>query len=76
VPASKAKALPRTLEDILDEFGPVDKVQFDPFIPKARTQARAILPHSFLSIPQLFDYFSLFFIDNLWRTNTNRYAAF
>jgi hypothetical protein len=77
--APKAKALPHTLEDILNEFGPLDEVQFDPFIPEAYTQARAILPHSFPLIPQLFDYFSLFLTGGLWQTittNTNRYAAF
>jgi len=32
---AKAKALPRTLEDILNEFGAPDQVQFDPFLPEA-----------------------------------------
>ena len=79
VPNTKAKALPRTLEDILNEFGPLDQVQFDPFIPEDHTEARATLPQSFPSQPHPLDYFNLFLTDNLWKTittNSNRYAAF
>jgi hypothetical protein len=73
------KQKPRTLQEILDEFGPSDQVQFNPFQPEAHTNARANLPHSFPSQPQPIDYFSLFLTDDLWQTittNTNRYAAF
>jgi hypothetical protein len=62
---AKAKALPRTLEDILNEFGTLDQVQFDPFLPEAPTIARANLPHSFSSQPHPIDYLNLFLTDDL-----------
>jgi hypothetical protein len=68
------KQKPRTLAEILEEFGPPDQVQFNPFQPEACTKARANLPHSFPSKPQPIDYLSLFLTDDLWQsitTNTN-----
>jgi hypothetical protein len=56
----------RTLKDILDEFGDLDQVQFDPFQPEACTEACANLPHSFLSQPEPIDYLNLFLTDDLW----------
>jgi hypothetical protein len=77
--APKQKPKLRTLEDILNEFGDLDQVQFDPFQPEAHTEACANLPHSFPSQPEPIDYFNLFLTDDLWQTistNTNRYTAF
>jgi hypothetical protein len=73
------KQKPRTLQDILNEFGDPEKVQFDPFQPEAYRKAYATLPPSFPSRPQPIDFFSLFLTDDLWQIitkNTNRYAAF
>ena len=78
-PAVLPKQKLRTLKDILDEFGDLDQVQFDPFQPEVHTEARANLHHSFPSQPELIDYLNLFLTDDLWQTistNTNRYAAF
>ena len=61
----KPKALPRTLQEILNEFGTPDKVQFDPFLPEAPTKAHANLPYSFLSQPHPIDYLNLFLTDDL-----------
>jgi len=75
----KQKQKTRTLQEILDEFGAPEQVQFNPFQPEARREARATLPCSFPSQPQPIDYLSLFLTDDLWQTitkNTNRYAAF
>jgi hypothetical protein len=65
-PAALPKQKLRTLKDILDEFGDLDQVQFDPFQPEARTEARANLPHSFPSQPEPIDYLNLFLTDDLW----------
>ena len=76
---NSAPKKPRTLEDILNEFGPSDQVQFDPFQPEAPRKARANLPHWFPSQPEPIDYLHLFLTDDLWQTittNSNRYAAF
>jgi hypothetical protein len=62
---AKAKAPPRTLEDILNEFGALDQVQFDPFVPEAHIEARATLPRLFPSQPHPLDYFNLFLTDDL-----------
>ena len=75
----KPKALPCMLQEILDEFRTPDKVQFDPFLPKAPTKAHANLPYSFLSQPHPINYLNLFLTDDLWKTittNTNQYTTF
>jgi hypothetical protein len=77
VPPPKQK--PRTLQEILNEFGDPGKVQFDPFQPEPHRNAYATLPPSFPPQPQPIDFFSLFLTDDLFQTitkNTNRYAAF
>ena len=74
--ASQAKAL--SLEDILLQLGPIADVQFDPFQPEPKQLPKAQLPSSFPQNPHPFDYFSLFFTPDLFRTitsNTNRYAS-
>ena len=71
-----AKAL--SLEDILLQLGPIADVQFDPFQPEPKQPPKAQLPSSFPQNPHPFDYFSLFFTPDLFRTitsNTNRYAS-
>jgi hypothetical protein len=78
-PPAPPKQKLRNLKDILDEFGDLDQVQFDLFQPEACTEARANLPHSFPSQPELINYLNLFLTDDLWQTistNTNRYATF
>ena len=66
-----------TLQEIIEEFGPANKVEFEPFIPEPYQMAQPILPRSFPNNPQALDYFSLFFTAELWQTvtrNTNTYA--
>jgi hypothetical protein len=68
----------QSLEDILREFGPITGVSYEPFKCEPKQAARAVLPPSFPQNPRPFDYFSLFFTHELFRTittNTNRYAA-
>ena len=62
---STTKELPKRLQQILNKFKTIDQVQFDPFQPKAYTNARANLPLSFLLQPRPLDYFSLFFTADL-----------
>jgi hypothetical protein len=67
-----------SLEDILLEFGPITSVYYKPFKCEPKQTARALLPSSFPQNPHPFDYFSLFFTHDLFRTittNTNRYAS-
>jgi hypothetical protein len=67
-----------SLEDILLEFGPITGVSYEPFKCEPKQTARALLPSSFPQTPRPFDYFSLFFTRDLFRTittNTNRYAS-
>jgi hypothetical protein len=66
-----------SLEDILLELGPITGVSYEPFKCEPKQTAKALLPTSFPPKPHPFDYFSLFFTHNLFRTittNTNRYA--
>jgi hypothetical protein len=68
----------QSLENILRRLGPITDVHFDPFQPKPKQSARAILPPTFPLKPHPFDYFSLFFTPELFQTittNTNRYAS-
>jgi hypothetical protein len=68
----------QSLEDILQEFGLITDVHYEPFKCEPKQSARALLPPSFPQNPQPFDYFSLFFTHDLFRTittNTNRYAS-
>jgi len=71
----KQKAL--SLEDLLRQLRPIKNVSYEPFKPEPRRKAEALLPTSFPRDPHPFDYFSLFFTHDLFRTittNTNRYA--
>jgi hypothetical protein len=66
-----------SLEDILLRLGPITGVSYEPFQSEPRQTARALLPTSFPRNPHPFDYFSLFFTQDLFQTittNTNRYA--
>jgi hypothetical protein len=69
----------RSLDDILAEFGSIDQVVFDPLqLEQPRRHAQALLPPTFSATSHPFDYFTLFFTPDLFRTittNTNRYAA-
>ena len=67
-----------SLEDILREFGPIEQVLYTPFqTEQPRQPAQALLPSTFTTQPYPYDYFTLFFTLDLFRTittNTNRYA--
>ena len=68
----------KVLKDILEKLGPIDKVLYTPFKIKPPQDPKPLLPSSFPSNPHLFDYFSLFFTPNLFKTitrNTNQYAS-
>jgi hypothetical protein len=67
-----------SLEDILLQLGLVADVSYEPFKCEPSQPAQALLPASFPRNPHQFDYFSLFFTHDLFRTiitNTNRYAS-
>ena len=67
----------QSLQDIIDEFGPIISVYYKPFKCEPKQIARALLPLLFPRNAHLFDYFSLFFTHDILRTittNTNRYA--
>ena len=71
--------IPPRLQEILDEFKIPDQVHFNPFQPEEYRKARSNIPSSFPTQPHPFDYFSLFWTDDIWNlitTNSNRYAAF
>ena len=76
-PAKKAEL--KALEAILDDFGPVTNVTFEPFICESPQPAKAILPLEFpsTSTAEPYDYFTLFFTPTLLKiisSNTNQYA--
>lgn len=77
-PNSKKRKRYYSRDEILDEFGPVTSVQFDPFRPESHQDEQAKLPSTFpLNLTPL-DYFSLFFTSDLMQTitkNTNRYST-
>jgi hypothetical protein len=78
LPAQLKKQKPRSLEDILLSLGPIIGISYTPFKPEPKQAARAVLPPSFPKNPNLFDYFSLFFMPDLFytiTTNTNPYAS-
>jgi hypothetical protein len=67
----------KVFEDIIEQLRPVTNVVYTPFKCEPRQSAKALLLASFLLNPRLFDYFSLFFIPDIFKTiitNTNRYA--
>jgi hypothetical protein len=68
----------QSLEDILQEFGPISNVSYEPFEVEPKRAATALLPTTFPIQPHPYDYFTLFFTPDLFRTittNTNRYAT-
>lgn len=68
----------RSLNEIIDQLGPLSKVSYEPFQPESQRSAKANLPPSFPKNPHPLDYFTLFFTPDLFRTisaNTNRYAT-
>ena len=74
-PLKKAKL--QALEDILNEFGPITSVSFEPFECETPRPAKAILPPDFPPSAHPYDYFALFFTPTLLQiitSNTNRYA--
>ena len=69
----------RSFDEILRDIGPIGDVKFSPFQPETKQKAKAVLLSFFPKNLYLFDYFSLFFILDLFRTiitNINRYASF
>jgi hypothetical protein len=68
----------RSIEDIIKEFGPASKVYYEPFqVESPPRAAKALLPLNFPKEPYPFDYFTLLFTPDLFRTittNTNQYA--
>jgi hypothetical protein len=76
-PAIQSTNQKASLEDILLRLGPITNVSYEPFQTEPKQPARALLPPSFPQHPHPFDYFSLFFTQDLFQTittNTNRYA--
>jgi hypothetical protein len=77
-PPQRAERKSQVLEDILKKLGPVDQVLYTPFKIEPPLPPKPLLPSSFPSNPHPFDYFSLFFTPDLFKTitrNTNRYAS-
>jgi hypothetical protein len=78
VPTQTKGRKSKVLEDILDKLGPADKVSYTPFKTELPQDPVPRLPPSFPSNPYPFDYFSLFFTPDLFKTitkNTNTYAG-
>ena len=76
-PAKPNRRKARSLEDILHQFRPIERVSYEPFQPFQPRPAKALLPSTFPTQPHPYDYFTLFFTLNLFQiitTNTNRYA--
>jgi hypothetical protein len=72
---NRHKAL--SVDDILHEFGLIERVSYTLFQIKQSRTTIAVLPLTFLVHPRLYDYFILFFTPDLFRaitTNTNRYT--
>ena len=77
-PSQPKRQKTQSLEDILLKFGPITGVSYEPFKCEPKQLAKALLPASFPPKPHPFDFFSLFFTHDLFRTittNTNRYAS-
>ncbi len=76
-PPTKPLKKTRSLNEILHLLGLITNVKFDPFKPEPKQVVRAVLSSSFPKNAHPFNYFSLFFILDLFltiTTNTNRYA--
>jgi hypothetical protein len=63
-PSKRQKAL--SLEGVLYRLGPITSVSYKPFKGEPSQAARALLPTSFPQNAHLFDYFSLFFTQDLF----------
>jgi len=77
-PLQPAGQKSKVLEDIINKLGLVTNVSYTPFECEPRQPAKALLPASFPSNPRPFDYFSLFFTPNIFKTitmNTNQYVG-
>ena len=73
---SKKRKAP-SLKDILHEFKPINEVSYTLFQIKQLQSVKALLPSTFPTQLHLYNYFTLFLINNLLRTitiNTNRYT--
>jgi hypothetical protein len=78
VPTQTKGRKSKVLEDILDKLGPANKVSYTPFKTELPQDPVPRLLPSFPSNPHPFDYFSLFFTPDLFKTitkNTNTYAG-
>jgi hypothetical protein len=76
-PAKPKKAKSRSLKDILHEFRPIKEVSYTLFKIEQPRPTKALLPSTFPTQPHLYDYFTLFFTPDRFRTittNTNRYT--
>jgi Transposase IS4 len=68
----------KTLEQILAEFEPLNKVVFKPIQVEPQRAAQPLLPPTFTTTSHPFDYFALFFTHDLLELitkHTNQYAA-
>jgi hypothetical protein len=75
--AKSKKRKASSLEAILHEFEPINKVFYTLFQLKQQQSAKALLPSTFSTQPHPYDYFTLFLTNDLLYTitiNTNRYA--
>ena len=65
------------IEELLNQFGDLKSIEFEPFKPEPERPARAKLPSDFPAQPSPYDYFNLFFTSDLFDLityNTNKYA--
>jgi hypothetical protein len=77
-PVKRARQKSQVLKDIIDKLRLVTNVLYTPFKYESCQPAKALLPTSFPLNPRPFDYFSLFFTPELFKTiikNINRYAS-
>jgi hypothetical protein len=68
----------RSLQEILDEFGPLTDITYELVKVEDRREAYAHLPPTFTEHSHLYNYFTLFFTPNLFdliTKNTNEYAS-
>ena len=78
LPTQPKRQKAQSLEDILLELRLITGVSYEPFKCEPRQLAKALLPPFFPPKPHPFDFFSLFFTHDLFRTitaNTNRYVS-
>ena len=67
-----------TLEQILSQFEPLEKVVFEPLQTEPQRAAQPLLPPTFSTTTHPFDYFALFFTHSLFQLitkHTNEYVA-